>query len=187
MIPSLGVLSQSSFNSRQTRQYSGTHNPNAFCRHFIHSVICLVPVRVTIELNEIYRVNSGAQKRFVIVPAYSLGAIYEIGSITQVPTGLPDDVLQPFCAHRIATQFQILVSHHVEKDQGTCTRQFFFCAKLRNVMPAAVCIVRSVWFAAIVPTFAERLFTIKKDQLVSQFSFFSRAAQHASDLEQCCH
>src|SRR6185369_8228666 len=60
-------------------------------------------------------------------------------------------------------------------------------AQLRGVMPAAVRVVRTLLVAAIVPTFAESLFAVEKNELDSDLRFLLQAAEDASDFQQRCH
>ncbi len=66
-------------------------------------------------------------------------------------------------------------------------RQFIFLAQLRNVVTAAVSVVRTIFVATVAPAFTKSLFTIEEHEPVSDFRFFFHTAEHSSDLEQRCH
>src|SRR6266851_6578692 len=104
----------------------------------------------------------------MIVATNAFGSIYEILSITKIVRGVPDDVLQPAGAHVVTSQLEVLISHHVQQEHRANAGEFIAIAQLSNITPAAVGIVWRVRLAALLPPFAERLFTVEKYEPISK-------------------
>ena len=60
----------------------------------------------------------------MIIPTDTFFAVNKDFGVTELATRLPDDVLQPSRAQRIATQLEILVSNHIEQDHCSRIREF---------------------------------------------------------------
>src|SRR5687768_9793926 len=116
----------------------------------------------------------------IVAPDF-LRTIHEIFSITKISRRLPDNVLKPPGADRVATKFEILVPHQVKKNQGTHSFQLLSLTQLAHKSPTAISVIRCVGFTAIVPVFTECFFPVKKHEPVSQLWF--RSGQHSTELK----
>jgi hypothetical protein len=119
----------------------------------------------------------------MIVATDAFLAIDEDLVVSELASRLPDDVLQPFRARRIAPKLEVLLTHHVEQDHRTRERHFGVLTQLRNIMTAAVRVVRTFVVAAVAPAFTKSLFAVKENEPVSRFWLLFLTAQHARDLE----
>src|SRR5262245_57231185 len=106
--------------------------------------------------------------------------------VSELASGLPDDVLQPAGARTVAPEFEILVTHQVEQNERACIRQFISFAQYRNVMTAAVSVVWTIRIVALAPAFTESFFAVEENKSVRDFRFFFVAAEHSCHLEQRC-
>src|SRR5215217_8927631 len=100
-----------------------------------------MPVWIRRQLNDVDRSHTRANKRLVIVTTDAFFTIDKDLVVSERASGLPDDVLEPPCARRVAAQLDVLVTHHVEQEHGSRILQLVARAQLRNVMTAAVSIV----------------------------------------------
>src|ERR1051325_7655410 len=130
------------------------------------------------------RRDTSLQKRVMIVTADTLLAIDEDLVVSELASRLPDDVLQPLRARRIATELEIFVTHHVEQDHRARERHFGVVSQLRNIMTTAVRVVRALVVAAVTPVLTKSLFAVKEHEPVSRLRLLPLTAKHARDLEQ---
>src|SRR5687767_11276900 len=158
---------------RQTRQHGVANDLHALRGNFVDCVVSFVPVRITGQLNDIDRVYSRTNECVMIVAAYALFTFDKNLSMAQLACGGPDDVLQPLNARRVATEFEFLVTDHVEQNQRERVFQFIFRRQLRYVMAAAVSVVRVVGVTAIGPSFAESFFAVEEHELERDFLFLA--------------
>src|SRR4029453_14690253 len=116
--------------SRQTRQHRIADDLHAARRNLIDRIVSLVPMRIAIQLDQINRVNAGFQKRFMILPPAPPWPIHENFSVPEGFPRLPNDVLQPFRTHGVATELQIFITNHIEQNQRAGATQLSTLAQL---------------------------------------------------------
>src|SRR5687768_11338977 len=123
----------------------------------------------------------------MIVSAYAFLFIDKDLAVTEFASGFPDDVLQPSRTQRVAPQFEILVSHHIQQNQRARIFKLISFAQSRNVLAASVCIIRTIFVLAVVPVFTKRFFAIKENEPVSHLWLLLSTGKHSSNLEQSCN
>src|ERR1041384_6176861 len=127
----------------------------------------------------------------MVIVTDSFRVVHELRTITKLFPSLPDDVLQPRGAEIRTTESQILVTDHVEQNHRLHAAEFALLHKLRNVMAAAVGIVRQrclrigwIWIVTILPLFTERLFTVEENKSISELKRQFLHGQDASNLHR---
>src|SRR6185369_7655074 len=126
-------------------------------------------MRIRRQLNNIDCRHTSAKKRLVIVTTHAFLAIDKYLFVSKLASGLPDDVLQPLRARRVAAQLEIFVTHHVEQDHRSGTLQLVACAQLRNIVTTAVSIIGILFVTTVAPAFTKRLFTIEEHESIRRF------------------
>src|SRR6185369_5361642 len=148
---------------------------------FVERIVSAMPVWIRRQLNDVDRSYTRADKRLVIVATDAFFTIDKHLVVSERASGLPDDVLQPPRARRVAAQLEVLVTHHVEQQHRSRILQLVARAQLRNVMTAAVRIIRVLFVATFRPAFTKRLFSVEEHESIRHFWFFFAAAEHSTN------
>src|SRR6185312_2399683 len=181
------VCGQILFDLRKACQNYVAHDLQALCRDLIDRVLLGMPVFVTIQLNDVERIDAHAQTRFMIVAADTFISIDEDFVMTQLAASLPDNILHPSCAHRVAAELKVLEAHHVEQDHCANSTRFICLLELFDKMTAAVGVVRSAGLAALVPAGTKSFFTVEEYKPIRELWLWNAGRVDSSQLKQLAY
>src|SRR5205807_894159 len=127
----------------------------------------------------------------MVVVSHSLRRIDELSAVTDLFRTLPNKILQPSRAEVIATQSEILETHHVKKNHSAHPLQIALLDKLCDVSATSISMIRQrvlriggIRIVALFPIEAEGFFAIKENKPIRHAGLRLVRSHHARKFQE---